>query len=178
MLGSTLSLSEIPRIKLARRDFSSSECDRQPATLSSGSGFPDWPPGAPKRSGCGIGDLSVFFLPSLKEIKGEAMQKGRRGSDKRLLSACYLWNLDSIRATPVRIGSTRSQQGFHKDKKKKENWSEGIPKPTPQGCACSESAHHQQEMPLDVFLAPHSLRLINCNWPLWKGKGQSRREFC
>ena len=120
MLGSTLSLSEIPRIKLARRDFSSSECDRQPATLSSGSGFPDWPPGAPKRSGCGIGDLSVFFLPSLKEIKGEAMQKGRRGSDKRLLSACYLWNLDSIRATPVRIGSTRSQQGFHKDKKKKK----------------------------------------------------------
>ena len=69
----------LPRIKLACRDFSSSECDRQPATLSSGSGFPDWPPGALKRSGCGIGDLSVFFLPSLKEIKGEEVQKGMGG---------------------------------------------------------------------------------------------------
>ena len=82
MLGSTLSLSEIPRIKLACRDFSSSECDRQPATLSSGSGFPDWPPGALKRSGCGIGDLSVFFLPSLKEIKGEEVQKGMGGGGR------------------------------------------------------------------------------------------------
>ena len=57
---------------------------------------------------------------------------------------------------PSENGSTRSQEVFHKDKKKKKkkNWSEGIPKPTPQGCACPESAHHQQEMALDVFLPP------------------------
>ena len=68
---------------------------------------------------CGSKRVSPSFAQRNKG-GGSAKRDGRRGSDKRLLSACYLGNLDSIRATPVRTAVLEARKFFIRTKKKEE----------------------------------------------------------